>query len=176
QREAAALAPEAVEPADGELVAERWATRHTVVARQQGAPVRQVQIGEATEQPCERGAVAEQLAAESPGVHADGQVEATLVAERRRQMEPASRVSDVADGRAAVGAAPGWGGARGRGGGRGPRGRGVRRWGGTFGPRGGRGGTARRRARAGPPRPPPHRPHPPHPPRRAGPVRARSPG
>src|SRR3989441_5338339 len=103
QREPAALALEAVEPADGELVAQRWAARYTVVARQERAPVREVQIGEATEQPRERGTVAEQLPAESPGVHADGQVEATLVAERRWQMEPAGRIPDVAYRRAAVG-------------------------------------------------------------------------
>src|SRR2546426_5145672 len=55
--------------------------------------------------PPEWGAGGKWLPAESPGAHADGHIEGTLVAERRRQMEPAGRIPDVAYRRAAVGVA-----------------------------------------------------------------------
>src|SRR3989442_5956388 len=105
ERESPALTPEAVEAGRPELVGERGAAGGPVVARREGAPIRDVQIGEAAEQLPEGRADTEQLGAESRRTQAEGEVEPALVAERRRQMEAAGGVPHVAHRRAPVGVA-----------------------------------------------------------------------
>src|SRR2546426_1143455 len=105
ERESPSLAPEAVEAGRPELVGERGPAGDPVVARRKGAPIRDVQVGEAAEQLPEGRAVTEQLAAQSRRIQAKGEVEPTLVAERRRQMEAAGGVPHVAHRRPPVGVA-----------------------------------------------------------------------